>query len=327
MRFSVLDRANAVQGLSESDVLRGVIDHAQYAEKLGFSRFLVAEHHGVPGIPGSQPAVLAAAVAASTTSIRVGTAGIMLPSQHPVVTAEQIGVLEGLFPERIDIGIGSSIGFTAPVRHALRQDDVNATKSRFDTDLEELVSYLTGTAPITVRPQNGARTPIWLLANFRSLFVAANHGLGVIVGGPSVIDRRKPEHEGLSRYRREFRASPFGQQPRVIASINVAVADTQEAARNLLLPQLWAEARARSTGAFDYLEPVQNLDETKLTQREKDRIDDGMKLAIYGTPHQVRTQLNDLLDFTGADEILVTGDTSDYEGRARSEALLADMMD
>lgn len=326
MRISILDRANAVQGLTESDVLRGVIDHAQYTEKLGFSRFLVAEHHGVPGIPGSQPAVLAAAVAASTSTIRIGTAGIMLPSQHPLVTAEQIGVLEGLFPRRIDIGIGSSIGFTAPVRDALRQQDLNATKNRFDTDLEELLSYLNGTAPITVRPENAARTPIWLLANFRSLFVAAKHGLGVIVGGPSLIDRRKPEHEGLSMYREQFQRSPFWDEPRVISSINIAVADTEEASRNLLLPQLWAEVRARSTGAFGPLEPVQNLDESTLTPREKDRISDALKLAIYGTPSQVRTQLDDLLRFTGTDELLVTGDTSDDEGRARSEELLADLM-
>lgn len=326
MRFSILDRANAVQGFTESEVLRGVVDHARFVEALGFSRFLVAEHHGVPGIPGSQPAVLASAVAARTSTIRVGTGGIMLPTQQPFVTAEQIGVLEGLFPGRIDIGLGSSIGFTAPVRAALRQHDVNATKARLDDDLTELLAYLRGDAEITARPVNDARTPIWLLANFRSLFVAAKHGLGVIVGGPSLIDRSKPTHEGLGMYREQFRPSAFRDEPGAIVAINVAVADTEEAARNLLLPQAWSEVKSRATGEFDHLEPVANLDETTLTARQRDRIADTLRLSIHGTPHQVRDQLRDLLRFTGTHEVLVTGDTSDFEGRARSEELLSELV-
>lgn len=325
MRFSILDRAIAVQGLTEAEVLRGVVDHARSAEALGLSRFFVAEHHGVPGIPGSQPAVLASAIAAQTSRIRVGTAGIMLPSQHPLTTAEQIGVLEALYPGRIDIGIGSSIGFTAPVRAALRQDDVHATKTRFNDDLEEMLSYLRGDADITVRPGNDTRTPLWLLANFRSLLVAAKYGLGVVVGGPSLIDRSKSTHEGLAMYREQFQPSAFWPEPTAIVSINVAVADTARAARDLLIPQIWAEVRSRSTGAFDHLQPVADLDENTLTPRERDRIADGLKLSIHGTPAQVRDELRELLRFTGTHEVLVTGDASDLEGRARSEQLLAEL--
>ncbi|NLE97189.1 MAG: MsnO8 family LLM class oxidoreductase [Propionibacterium sp.] len=325
MRYSILDRAIAVAGLSESEVLRSVVDHARSAEERGFERFLVAEHHGVPGIPGSQPTVLASAIAASTSRIRVGTGGIMLPSYQPLIVAEQIGVLEALFPGRIDAGIGSSIGFTRPVRTALRQDDVEAVKSRFTDDLEELLSYLSGDAAITARPQNHLRTPVWLLANFRSLLIAAKYGLGVIVGGPSLVDRSKPIHDGLKMYREQFRPSAFWQEPTAIAAINVAVADDASSARDLLLPQVWAEVKSRSTGAFDHLLPVADLDETTLTSQERARVADGLDLAIHGTPEQVRGQLRDLQQFTGVDEVLVTGDMGDYEGRARSEQLLVEL--
>ena len=114
MRFSVLDRGAA-------GPLDQVAEHARHVEKLGFQRFLVAEHHGVPGIPAGQPGILAAHVAAQTQRIRVGTAGIMLLNHPPFLVAEQINLLEALYPGRIDIGIGSSVGFTAPVRKALRQ--------------------------------------------------------------------------------------------------------------------------------------------------------------------------------------------------------------
>lgn len=326
MKVSILDRANAVRGLSESDVLLQVIDHARHVEALGFHRFMVAEHHGVPGIPGSQPGMLATAVAAGTERIRVGTGGIMLPDHQPFVVAEQIGTLEALFPGRIDIGIGSSVGFTAPVRAALRQDDVHAVKGRFPADLEELLSYLTGDADVTVRPFNDARTPIWLLANFRSLLLAAQHGLGVIVGGPSLVDRSRSSHEGLDRYRARFQPSAFLSEPRAMVAINVAVADTKDAARKLLLPQLWAEVKSRTTGTFEALAHVSEMDESSLTARERARMAELLEMSILGTPRQVREQLDDLFRHTGVDEVLVTGDMSDVDGRARSEELLVNLM-
>ncbi len=154
----------------------------------GFSCFFVAEHHGVPGIAGSAPTVLAAAVAAQTSSIRVGTAGIMLPAHQPVVAAEQIAVLEALFPGRIDAGIGNSVGFTQPVRDALRQGDPAELKAAFPADVAELLTYLRGEAEITARPANVGATPVWLLAGFKSVLTAAQLGVNVIVGGPSLFD-------------------------------------------------------------------------------------------------------------------------------------------
>ena len=316
MRFSVLDRANTIAGLSESETLRGVIEHARSVEKLGFERFLVAEHHAVPGIPGSQPAVLAAAVAAQTSDIRVGTGGIMLPNRQPLLAAEQIATLEALFPGRIDAGVGNSVGFTAPVRRALRQGDPRELKGRYRDDLVEMLSYLDGTAEVTARPLNDARTPVWILAGFKSVALAAELGLGVILGGPNQV-------AAAQLYRENFRPGRI-DAPSVILSATVAVAPTAEAARDLLLPEAWAQARARSTGSFGPLLPVADLPDT--TARERRRMEETLASAIHGTPGDVDKQLRELLDAAGAEELLVTGGMSDLGGRAESERLLAGML-
>ncbi|QGU05383.1 MsnO8 family LLM class oxidoreductase [Corynebacterium comes] len=317
MRFSVLDRAHAIAGISESEVLRGVVDHARSAQALGFRRFLLAEHHAVPGLPGSQPALLATAVGAATDSIRIGTAGIMLPDHQPLIVAEQIATLEALYPARVDAGIGSSLGFTAPVRAALRQGDVAELKKRYPADLRELISYLRGDAAVTARPANEGATPVFLLAGFRSVLLAAELGLGVILGGPNQVDAAR-------LYRENFRPGLIGA-PHVILSGNVAVADTGEAARDLLIPEAWAQAKARSTGSFDSLRPLSELDESTLSARERRRIGELLDTGIHGTPAQVAARLRPLLRATGAQEILITGGMSDLAGRARSEELLAEL--
>ena len=315
MRFSILDRANALVGDSESATLQGVVEHARGVEKLGFHRFLVAEHHAVPGLPGSQPGMLAVAVGAATQRIRIGTAGIMLPDHQPLVVAEQIATLEALYPARIDAGIGSSVGFTAPVRAALRQGDVAALKKRYPADLRELLGYLRGTAAVTARPANDGATPVWLLAGFRSVLLAAELGLGVILGGP--------DQAGAARlYREKFRPGLI-DAPAVILSANVAVADTESAARDLLLPEAWAQAHARTSGSFGPLPQLADLPEPSAQERR--RMEETLAMAVHGTPSQVQARIAELLDAAGTDELLVTGGMSDLAGRTRSEELLADM--
>ncbi|HJD77412.1 MAG TPA: MsnO8 family LLM class oxidoreductase [Corynebacterium pollutisoli] len=315
MRLSVLDRANSLTGDSDATTLQRVVAHARQAEKLGFSRFLVAEHHAVPGLPGSQPGMLAAACGAATEHIRIGTAGIMLPDHQPLVVAEQIATLEALYPGRVDAGLGSSLGFTAPVRAALRQGDVADIKARYPDDLRELLSYLDGTGAVTARPQAGG-TPVWMLAGFRSVLLAAELGLGVILGGPDQV--------GAARlYRENFRPGRI-DAPQIILSANVAVADTPEAARDLLLPEAWAQAHARSTGSFGPLLPVADLPDP--TAQEQRRMEQILASAIHGTPGDVDKQLRELLDAAGAEELLVTGGMSDLGGRAESERLLAGML-
>ena len=149
-----------------------------------------------------------------------------------------------------------------------------------------------------------------MLASFRSLMLASRHGLGVIVGGPSLVDRSRTSHESLARYRADFQPSAFTQDPRAIVAINGAVADSADRARDLLLPQIWAEVKSRSTGSFEALEHVTDLDVTTLTERERNRVNELFDLSIHGTPRQVREQLDDLFRYAGVDEVLVIDDGS-----------------
>lgn len=321
MRFSVLDRAAGTPYETPEETLRGVAKHAQLVEKLGFSRFLVAEHHGVPGIPGSQPAQLATYVAANTKTIRVGTGGIMVPNHPPYLVAEQIGLLQALFPDRIDIGLGSSVGFTKPVRKALRQGEPQELKARLEEDVEELLGYLTGTGEVSSFPADGARTPIYMLAGYRSALTAAKLGIGVITGGPL-----STQADAIAAYRKNFQPSAVLDSPRAIASLNIAAADSTEAARNLLLPEAYSQVLSRSTGVFEELKAAADLDIEGLTAQQRKRIEESLANTVYGTQAEVDAQLADAASTLGVEEFLVTGDIPDREGRSRSEELLAGLM-
>ena len=321
MRFSVLDRAAGTHHESHDETLRSVANHAQHVEKLGFSRFLVAEHHGVPGIPGSQPAQLATYVAAHTSTIRVGTGGIMVPNHPPYLIAEQIGLLQSLFPNRIDIGLGSSVGFTKPVREALRQGEPKELKARLEDDVEELLGYLAGTGAVSSYPADNARTPIYMLAGYRSALTAAKHGIGVITGGPL-----STQADAIKAYRDNFTPSEFLDEPSAIASLNIAVADTTEKARNLLLPEAHSQVLSRSTGVFDELRVAADLDLDSLTAQQKKRIDESLAHTVYGTKDEVAAMLDDAAQNLSVEEFLVTGDIPDREGRSYSEELLMHLM-
>lgn len=308
MRFSVLDRGAA-------GPLDQVAEHAQHVERLGFRRFLVAEHHGVPGIPAGQPGMLAAHVAAHTQRIRVGTAGIMLLNYPPFLVAEQINLLEALYPGRIDIGIGSSVGFTGPVRRALRQGEPAEVKQRFEAELATLLRYLRGEEAVTVRPEY-AGTPIYVLAGFRSAMVAAKMGLGVILGGPVATQ------EAAARVYREH---ALADAPPIISSLNIAVADTSAAARDLLLPEAYAKVLAQSTGEFGALRPAGELDREALTGQQRRRIEEALAHDVWGTVKEVGEELRGVGKRLGVSEFVVTGDMPDVDGRARSEELLASL--
>ncbi|MHA7210031.1 MsnO8 family LLM class oxidoreductase [Arthrobacter sp. MDT1-65] len=311
---SVLDRAQSRLGSSEAGTLQAVIGRARRAEELGYRRFWVAEHHGVPGIAGSAPAVLAAAVLSGTTTMRVGTGGIMLPNHQPLVVAEQAATLAALSGGRFDLGIGRSLGFTPAVRAALRTGKEEA--DRFGEDIAELLAFLGGTAPVTARPQDAGRTPVFVLATGQGVDIAAQAGLAVVLGGPALFRDGQP---ALERYRAAFRPSAWWDRPHVMASLNVAVAETTAAARRLLLPEARALAVSRTRG---YFPPLESSDE-RLTAREEGLVEESLATAVYGTAAGVERQLDGLQVRTGADELLVSGGAYDLEAQAVSDELLA----
>ncbi|BET45920.1 LLM class flavin-dependent oxidoreductase [Kitasatospora aureofaciens] len=307
-RFSVLDRSRIRAGRTAGEALRDTVHLAREAERLGYHRFWVAEHHGVPGVAGSAPTVLAAAVAGATRRIRVGTGGVMLPNHRPLVVAEQFGVLESLFPGRIDMGLGRSVGFTDGVRRALGREKDDAED--FDAQLAELLGWFRGTSPTGVhaRPSEGLTVPPFVLAMGEGAAVAARAGLPMVIGDLRDRDRMR---RGIDRYRAGFRPSEWSAQPYVVVSGTVAVAATPEEARRLLVPEAWSMAEARTRGSFPPLPPAEEVEARTMTEKERDLYEGGLGGHIAGTEEQVADELETLVKETGAQEVLVTTSTYD----------------
>ncbi len=323
-RFSVLDRSRTREGHDGPGALRDTVRLAQEVEALGYHRFWVSEHHSVPGVAGSAPTVLAAAVAAATSTIRVGTGGVMLPNHQPLVVAEQFGVLESLFPGRIDMGLGRSVGFTDGIRRALGRDKQEAAD--FAAQLDELLGWFSGdqtTYPqVHARPAEGLRVPPYLLATGEGARIAADAGLPLVIGDFRGRDRMLA---AVDAYRRDFRPSVWSERPYVVVSGTVAVAGTEQEARRLLMPEAWSLAYSRTHGVFPPLAPPERIEElvTGMTAKEREFYEAGLTGHIAGTEEQVTDALEAVVKDSGADEVLVTTSTYDREALLDSFRRLA----
>ncbi|MFI0503900.1 LLM class flavin-dependent oxidoreductase [Streptomyces albogriseolus] len=319
-RFSVLDRSRVREGHTASEALRDTVDLAREAERLGYHRFWVAEHHGVPGVAGSAPTVLVAAVAGATRTIRVGTGGVMLPNHRPLVVAEQFGVLASLFPDRIDMGLGRSVGFTDGVRKALGRDKGDAED--FAAQIDELLGWFQGTSPTGVhaRPPEGLTVPPFVLAMGEGADIAARAGLPMVIGDLRDRDRMR---RGVDRYRAGFRPSAWADEPYVVVSGTVAVADTPEQARRLLIPEAWSMAYSRTHGTFPPLPPAGRVESLAMSGKERGFYEAGLTGQLAGTEEEVERALEAVLKDTGAQEVLVTTSTYDREALLDSYRRLA----
>lgn len=319
-RFSVLDRSRTREGRPDAEALRDTVALAREAERLGFHRFWVSEHHGVPGVAGSAPTVLAAAVAAATRTIRVGTGGVMLPNHQPLVVAEQFGVLESLFPGRIDMGLGRSVGFTDGVRRALGRDKDMADD--FSAQLDELLGWFDGTSPtgVRARPTDGLAVPPFVLAMGEGAAIAARAGLPMVIGD---LRGRERMLRGIDAYRAGFRPSAWASEPYVVISGTVAVAATTEEARRLLVPEAWSMAYSRTHGTFPPLPPAERVESRTMTAKERGFYESGLLGHIAGTADEVAHELETVVKETGAQEILVTTSTYDRDALLESYRRLA----
>ncbi|MFD8963531.1 LLM class flavin-dependent oxidoreductase [Streptomyces sp. NPDC059568] len=308
--FSVLDRSRTRQGQDGPTALRDTVRFARRIEALGYHRFWVSEHHSVPGVAGSAPTVLAAAVAAATSTIRVGTGGVMLPNHQPLVVAEQFGVLESLFPGRIDMGLGRSVGFTDGIRTALGRDKHHAED--FAGQLIELLGYFTGTQTahpqVHAHPAEGLHIPAFVLATGKGAQIAAEAGLPLVIAAVRGEDAML---RAIDTYRKDFRPSAWAERPYVVLSGTVAVAATTEEARRLLLPEAWSTAYSRTHGVFPPLMPVDTVLTTTMTTREHTLFEAAHRDQLHGTADEVTAALEKLLTRTAADEFLVTTSTYD----------------
>ncbi|WP_307861908.1 MsnO8 family LLM class oxidoreductase [Nocardioides sp. SYSU D00065] len=321
MKLSLLDRSRTRRQASDAEALAATLERAAAAERLGYERFWVAEHHAVAGIASGSPAVLLAAIGARTTRIRIGSGGVMLPLHQPLVVAEQFLVLDALHPGRVDLGLGRSLGFTAPVRRALRRDHEDG--DTFEDDLTELRAYLERTAEVTARPATGRAVPMHLLATGRGLEVAARLGLPVVVGGPILDSDELPA--ALATYRRDFRPHR-GSSPRVTVSLDVLVATDDTTARELALPEAWAMAVSRQTGEFPPLESVAAIRGTAWSNQVRRRVEASLDRAVAGSPATVRRRLDALAERTGADELLASSSTHDRVALLESDRLLREVL-
>ena len=292
-----------------------------WAEQAGYHRFWVAEHHAVPGIASGAPAVLLAAIGAATSSIRLGSGGVMLPNHRPLVVAEQFLMLEALYPGRVDLGLGRSLGFTEPVRRALGR--LEASPEEFAQEITEVRDHVEGSAAVTAQPSGTGAVPLFVLATGTGLRTAAALGLPAVVGGP-ILD--SDELPGLmAQYRRDFRPH-LGSAPQVIASVEALIADTDREARDLALPEVWAMARSRSTGLFEQLEPVEGIQRAEWSEKETRRVEKGLAATAAGTADTVRRRLEEIIERTGAEEVLSTASTYDRETLAASDRWLAELL-
>ncbi|MGQ3041237.1 MAG: LLM class flavin-dependent oxidoreductase [Brevundimonas sp.] len=320
--FSVLDLSPVVEGGDARRALLETTELAQAAERLGFTRFWLAEHHNMPGIASAATAVALAHVAASTQTIRVGSGGIMLPNHAPMVVAEQFGTLEALHPGRIDLGLGRAPGTDGETARALRRYFEAA--DQFPRDVLELQDFLGDPVEgqrVTAWPGAGSKVPIWLLGS--SLFsaeLAAHLGLPFAFASHFAPELLLP---ALRTYREGFRPSKQLAQPHAMAAINVFGADTDEKAKHVSTAMQQAFA-AVVTGKPGRLKPPVDDITRVLDARQIAAVESRLTYAAIGGVETVRSKLQEFIALTGVDEVMVTGMIFDIEDRVRSLEVTAE---
>ena len=321
--FSVLDLSPVVEGSTPAISFRNTLDLARHAERWGYNRYWMAEHHGMAGVASAATAVLIGHVAGGTSTIRVGAGGIMLPNHAPMVIAEQFGTLASLYPGRIDLGLGRAPGSDQAVMRALRRSPASAES--FPQDVAELLHYFQPAEPgQTVRavPGAGLDVPVWILGS--SLFGAQ---LAAALGLPFAFASHFAPRmlaQALDVYRVGFRPSAQLAQPYVMLGVNVFAADTEGEARRLFtsLEQAFINLRSGRPGPLP--PPVEDY-EKRLTPMELSMIGEMLSCSAVGTPEMVQQGLESFVSATGADELMVTSQIFDHAARLRSYELTAEL--
>ncbi|MES2834699.1 MAG: LLM class flavin-dependent oxidoreductase [Pseudomonadota bacterium] len=320
--FSVLDLSPVVQGGDVARALDETTRYAQAADRLGFRRFWLAEHHNMPGIASAATSVVIGHVAGATRTIRVGSGGIMLPNHAPLVIAEQFGTLDALYPGRIDLGLGRAPGTDGETARALRRYFDAA--DQFPRDVLELQAFLAPSVEgqrVRAVPGAGANVPIWLLGS--SLFSAE---LAAQLGLPfAFASHFAPEllMQALHIYRAGYRPSTAHPEPYAMAVMNVFAADTEAEARHLSTSMQQAFAAVVTGRTIQLPPPVDNI-ERVLDARAMAAVESRLQYAAIGDAGIVRDRLNAFAAETGVDEVMVTGMIFDVEARIRSLEITAE---
>jgi len=320
--LSVLDLATIGSGSNATEALRGTTELAQHVERLGYQRFWLAEHHSMPGIASSAPAILIGHVAAATTTLRVGSGGVMLPNHAPLVVAEQFGTLTALHPDRIDLGIGRAPGTDQKTARALRRSAGTLSAEDFPQQLSELMGYFDGTEDITAVPSTGNKPPVWLLGSSGySAQVAGLLGLPFAFAHHFSAENTLP---ALALYRQNFRPSAVLQEPYAMVCAAVIAADTAEHARWIAGPSGLAFLRLRGGNPGLFPSPEEAA-EYQYSDIERMFIESRASSMVIGDPATVEAGLEELLDETLADELMITTMVHSNADRIRSYELVKEL--
>jgi len=321
--LSVLDLVPVTEGSTPREALHRSLDMAQRAERLGYTRYWVAEHHNMTGIASAATSLVIGYLAAGTSTIRVGAGGIMLPNHPPLVIAEQFGTLESLHPGRIDLGLGRAPGTDQLTSVALRRDE--ARVGAFVEEVRELQAFLAPVEPgqrVRAVPGAGLEVPLWILGSSTyGAQVAALLGLPYAFASHFAPDALEA---ALAVYRDRFEPSAQRAQPYAMAGVNVVVAETDAEARRLFTTMQQGFANLRRGTPGPYPPPVDDIEEY-WSPVEKAQASHMLKYAIVGAPETVREQLERFAAYTGADELIVVSAIYDHAARVRSYELLAEL--
>lgn len=321
--LSVLDLAPVLQGGDASQSLANSLDLARHAEKLGYRRYWLAEHHNMPGIASAATAVVIGHIAGGTTSIRVGAGGVMLPNHAPLVIAEQFGTLAALYPGRIDLGLGRAPGTDMATARALRRNLESGVDS-FPHDVVELINYFAPAESgqqVRAIPGEGQNVPVWILGS--SLYGAQ---LAALLGLPYAFASHFAPgdmDQAVQVYRSQFQPSQFLQKPHLMMGLNVCAADTEEEARDLFssLEQAFVAMRTNQRGKLR--PPIKGYRDT-LDPMARAMLDQTLSLAVVGGSAKVREGVDAFIARTGADELMVTAQIYNHQSRKRSYEILAE---
>lgn len=321
-QYSILELGRTRQGSDRRAALDGARELARHAEALGYARFWIAEHHNMPSVTTSATSVVIAHVAGGTSTIRVGSGGIMLPNHAPYVIAEQFGTLATLFPGRIDLGLGRAPGTDQLTLRALRRNPADA--EHFPQDVQELQAFLAPARPgqrIEAVPGSGTEVPIWILGS--SLFgaqLAAELGLPYGFAShfaPQALDM------ALEVYRARFKPSAQQATPYALVGVNIIAAPTDEEARFIATSKKMSFADMFRGVREPMKPPIEDID-AYWSEQEKAQAMQMLACSVIGGPETVRKGIDELLERTGADELMIVSDTFDPAMRLRSVEIIAE---
>ncbi|WKB53401.1 LLM class flavin-dependent oxidoreductase [Eleftheria terrae] len=321
--FSVLDLAPINQGSDAAQSFRNTLALARHAEALGFQRYWLAEHHGMPGIASAATAVLIGHVAGGTSTLRVGAGGIMLPNHAPLAIAEQFGTLESLYPGRIDLGLGRAPGSDAATARAMRRH-LASDADQFPQDVMELLDYFAGSPrqPVQAVPGAGLQVPVWILGS--SLFGAQ---LAAALGLPYAFASHFAPGQmmaAIETYRSQFRPSARLARPHVMLGFNVFAADTDEEAAWHATSLQQAFVNLRSGRPTPLPPPVAGY-ASGLDAQAQALLAQVLSCSAVGAPETVRRQLRAFIEQTEADELMITSQFFDTAARLRSYEIAAEV--